>query len=513
MTDVDIRQQLHGLLPITQPGMISVYRALKQRPRTGMIATRLDIPITLNTEPGWILREIYHLWPDLSNSSCRAFQLIPILQRSLNILHRPLSDPAYLLVLSRSLEMKQRAHCLLQICWADRKWTTATLVPTLCNWYILRELLRNVVSSSTGVKMDASINGDYLDEFLVRVLDGSVISVRLSEGFSESICNDLQEFLNRHANLFHLPPNTTGDTDVSLKAFVPQGRTIASGFHFECHTVFTHWKSTLMATALKYHPGSLIKESHLFPAHVCFECSQPLFDPTVRHFLVPHDIKVLAGMKCALLATHTVDGTLTAGFYCPARVRRSYLIEIGNPSKEWVLYHNLNRVGFEEIQVEHGDFFVLYEKVPRKSWSPPSLDKVTSEIVPSFQGTIDHRLSSCSSSTSTPACLGLLFPSPTVISNSGDQGASSDDQVWSPSQLQLGCILSAPFSAEIRNYAEPTPYQLQAELDDASVVSEDPKYACEAGCLYCGQPCARSKFGHVFHQCPEHYRWWRMHRN
>ena len=121
--------------------------------------------------------------------------------------------------------MKQRAHCLLQICWADSKWTTATLVATLCNWYTLRELLRNVVS----------INGDYLDEFLVHVLDGSVVCVRL---------------------------NTTGDIDVSLKAFVPQGRTSASGFHFECHTVFTHWKSTLMATALKFHPGSLIKESH-----------------------------------------------------------------------------------------------------------------------------------------------------------------------------------------------------------------------------------------------------------
>ena len=334
--------------------------------------------------------------------------------------------------------------------------------------------------------MDASINGDYLDEFLAHVLDGSVISVRLSEGFSESICNDLQEFLNRQVNLFHLPPNTTGDTDVSLKAFVPQGRTSASGFHFECHTVFTHWKSTLMATALKYHPGSLIKENHLFPAHVCFECSQPLFDPTVRHFLVPHDLKVLAGMKCALLAIHTVDSTLTAGFYCPASVRRSYLIEIGNPSKEWVLYHNLNRVGS---------------------------DMVTSEIVPAYQGSADQGLLSFSSSSSTPACLGLFLPSPATISNSGDQGASSDDQVWSPSQLQPGGISSAPYSAEVRYYAETTPYQLQAELDDASVASEDPKYGCEAGCLYCGQPCARSKFGHVFHQCPEHYRWWRMHRN
>ena len=513
MADVDINHQLHGLLPITQPGMISVYRALKQRPRTGMIATRFDIPVTLDTEPGWILREIYNLWPDLSNSSSRAFQLIPILQRSLSILHRPLSDTAYLLVLSRSLEMKQRAHCLLQICWADRKWTTATILPTFCNWYILRELLRHVVSSSTGVKMDVSINGDYLNELLVHVLDGSVISVCLSEGFSESICNDLQEFLNRHVNLFHLPPNTTGDTDVSLKAFVPQGRTIASGFHFECHTVFTHWKSTLMATALKYHPGSFIKESHLFPAHVCFECSQPLFDPTVRHFLVPHDLKVLAGMKCALLATHTVEGTLTAGFYCPARVRRSYLIEIGNPSKEWVLYHNLNRVGLEDIQVEHGDFFVLYEKVPRKTRSPSSSDKATSGIIPASQGTADQGSSACSPSISTPACLGLFLPSPATISYSGDQGASSDDQGWSPSQLQLGGIPSAPYSDEVRNYTETTPYQLQAELDDASVVSEDPKYGCEAGCLYCGQPCARSKFGHVFHQCPEHYRWWRMHRN
>ena len=43
----------------------------------------------------------------------------------------------------------------------------------------------------------------------------------------------------------------------------------------------------------------------------------------------------------------------------------------------------------------------------------------------------------------------------------------------------------------------------------ARLVSEDPKYGCDAEC--CGQPCVRSKFGHVFHQCPEHYRWWRMH--
>ena len=513
MAEVDISHQLHGLLPITQPGMISIYRALKQRPRTGMAATRFDVPVTLDTEPGRILREIYNLWPDLSNRSGRSFQLIPILQRSLSILHRPLSDTAYLLVLSRSLEMKQRAHCLLQICWDDRRWTTATILPAFCNWYILRELLRHVVSSSTGVKMDASVNGDYLDEFLVQVLDGSVISVRLREGFSESIRNDLQEFLNRQVNIFHLPPNTTGDTDVSLKAFVPQGRTSASGFHFECHTVFTHWKSTLMATALKYHPGSLIKENHLFAAHVCFECSQPLFDPTVRHFLVPHDLNVLAGMKCALLTTHTVDSTSTAGFYCPASVRRSYLIEIGNPSKAWVLYHNLNRVGVEDIQVEHGDFFALYEQVPGKKWSPSAPDMVTSGMVLAYQGSADQGLWSSSSSISTPVCQGLFLPSPSTISNSCDQGGFSDDQGWSPSQLQPGGIPIAPYPAVGRNYAETTPYQLQAELDDASVVSEDPKYGCEAGCLYCGQPCVRSKFGHVFHQCPEHYRWWRMHRN
>ena len=171
-------------------------------------------------------------------------------------------------------------------------------------------------------------------------------------------------------HLFHLPPNTTGDTDVSLKAFIPQGRTSAGGFHFECHTVFTHWKSTLMATALKFHPGSLIKESHLNPAHVCFECSQPLFDPTVRHFLVPNDLEVLADMKCALLATHTLEGTSTAGFYCPARVHRSYLLEIGNPSKEWVLYHNLKRVGLEVIQVEHGDFLPYLRKCLRRQGFP-----------------------------------------------------------------------------------------------------------------------------------------------
>ena len=124
------------------------------------------------------------------------------------------------------------------------------------------------------------MNGDLLDETMVQVLDGSVVSVYLFEGFSETIQNE-----DRQVNLFHLPPNTTGDTDVCLKAFVPQGQTSATGFHFVCHTVFTHWRSTLMATAQNYHPGSLITE------HVCFESSLPLFDPTVRHFLVPHDLK------------------------------------------------------------------------------------------------------------------------------------------------------------------------------------------------------------------------------
>ena len=443
IANVDLCHQLHGLLPITQPGMVSVYRALKQRPKTDMVATRFDLPVTLDTKPGWILQEIYNLWPDLSNGAGRVFQLIPILQRSLSILHRPPSDTAYLLVLSRSLEMKQRAHCLLQICWGDRKWTTATMLPTFCNWYILRELLRPIVSSLTGVKMDVSINGDCLDEFLVQVFDGSVVSVRLSEGFSTSICNDLQEFLNRHVNLFHLPPNTTGDTDVGLKAFVPQGRTSACGYHFECHTVFTHWKSTLMATALKFHPGSLIKESHLFPAHVCFECSQPLFDPTVRHFLVPHDLKVMADMKCALLATHTLEGTSTAGFYCPAKVRRSYLLEIGNPSKEWVLYHNLTRVGLEVIQVEHGDYFVLFEKVPRKARSPISFNKATLGLVSEPPGNAGQGPLVMPSSMSTPAGLGLFLPPPSTILFAGDQGTSSDDQAWSPTQLQMDDIPSA----------------------------------------------------------------------
>ena len=121
----------------------------------------------------------------------------------------------------------------------------------------------------------SAINGNAVDECLVQVLDGSAVSVRLCEGFSASLCNDLRELLNRHVNPFHLPPNTTGDTDVGLKAFVPQGRTSACGDYFECNTVFTHWKSTLMATALKFHPGSMIKEGHLFPANICFECSRP----------------------------------------------------------------------------------------------------------------------------------------------------------------------------------------------------------------------------------------------
>ena len=50
------------------------------------------------------------------------------------------------------------------------------MLPTLCNWYTLREFLQPIVTSLTGVKMDVSINGNAVDECLVQVLDGSVVS-------------------------------------------------------------------------------------------------------------------------------------------------------------------------------------------------------------------------------------------------------------------------------------------------------------------------------------------------
>ena len=382
----DISSQLHGLLPPMHHGIVSVYRALKQRPRSGQVATRFDIPVTPTSSPGKILRDICDLWTDLAVRSGRDFHLIPIRNRALRLLQRPLSDPAYLLVLARSIEMRQRAHCLLAVRLESRKWTTATILPAFCNYYTLREIFRHIVSSLTGVAMEASVNGDLLDETMVQVLDSSVISVYLSEGFSETIKNDLQKLLDRQVNLFHLPPNTTGDTDVCFKAFVPQGQTCATGFNFVCHTVFTHWRSTLLATAQKYHPGSLITESNLFPAHFSFESSLPLFDPTVRHFVVPDDLKEFAGMKCALLATHTLECTMTAGVYCPARASRWNFIDISIQGKEWVLYHNMNRVGDESFNVEHGDFFALFERVPREGrprpLSAPNAQRISQKMTP-----------------------------------------------------------------------------------------------------------------------------------
>ena len=169
------------------------------------------------------------------------------------------------------------------------------------------------------------------------------------------------------------------------------------------------------------------------------------------------------------------------------------------------------RVGLEDIQVEHGDYFVLFEKVPRNTRFLLSCDEVTSGLTSASLGNSDQRTPALSSSLSTPAGLGLFLP-PNYSSLYSEDQSAPDDQFLSPSQLEMDSVPSVPYSNEVRNYAETTLYQLQAELDDARIVSEDPKYGCEASCLYCGQPCAVRKFGHVFHQCPEHYRWWRMHK-
>ena len=105
-----------------------------------------------------------------------------------------------------------------------------------------------------------------------------------------------------------------------------------------------------------------------------------------------------------------------------------------------------------------GTFFALYEKSAKKDMVLPLLLiwlhlgwylRIRSLLTKGY----------ChfSSSISTPACLGSFLPSPATIFNSCDQGTFSDDQVWSPSQLQPGGISSAPYPAEVRNYAETTP--------------------------------------------------------
>ena len=48
------------------------------------------------------------------------------------------------------------------------------------------------------------------------------------------------------------------------------------------------------------------------------------------------------------------------------------------------IYHNVNRVSDEAINVEHGDFFALCEKVPRKG-RPPSFPASSAQK-------ISHRL-------------------------------------------------------------------------------------------------------------------------
>ena len=90
-----------------------------------------------------------------------------------------------------------------------------------------------------------------------------------------------------------------------------------------------------------------------------------------------------------------------------------------------------------DIQVEHGDYFALFEKVPRKTRSPFSFDKATSGLASASLGNADQGPPALSSSMSTPACLGLFLPPPSAIHYSGDQGAPSNDQVWSSSQLQM----------------------------------------------------------------------------
>ena len=251
-----------------------------------------------------------------------------------------------------------------------------------------------------------------------------------------------------------------------------------------------------------------------------FESFIPLFDPTVRHFLVPHDLNEFEGMKCALLATHTLEHTMTAAFYCPARVCGWDLIDISIRDKQWVLYHNMHQVNDQIFDVVHGDYFALFEKLPNygskhpvpttnapvvsQSWTPAELDPYLTSGY-SEMGNSDP-----------PYCPFAFSGSQRMISPPVGAGRTIREQHDLLSAC-AGCPRDSHFigvtntygMTDVVNYAESTPYDLQAELDDASVASEGPNYGCDVTCLYCSEPCVRTKFGHTFHQCPEHYRWWR----
>ena len=267
-------------------------------------------------------------------------------------------------------------------------------MPAFCNWCTLRELFKYIVSPLTGVMMEASVNGDLLDETMVQVLDGSVISVYLFEGFNEAIQNDLQKFLDRQVNFF------------------------------------------------------LILQLGIFWCLMTLK---------------------LAGMKCALLTTHILEHTMTAGFYCSARASRLHLIDISSQDKEWVLYPNLHRVSDESFNVEHGDFFALCEKVSRKgrpySFPASCAHRMSHRLITvgldsySSQGYSEQCLP-CSSSYPFGSSLRHRLTSPSVSAGPDNQEQYDSLAAYARGpEHSLRCErINAYDSACVRNHNGPNPF-------------------------------------------------------
>ena len=76
--------------------------------------------------------------------------------------------------------------------------------------------------------------------------------------------------------------------------------------------------------------------------------------------------------RVVVLLQHTATHKHVGAFHCPCRVSVWELLDLCEGDKQWVIYHNSQRLTNQKVDVQHGDYFDCFEMVSGNA-SPSAL--------------------------------------------------------------------------------------------------------------------------------------------
>ena len=353
---------------------IHVFRVILQTSLDKEACTRSITPAGPMSDPVQTLEQIIEEWYDLEvETQNHSWKLTLVNEARSWSPNKDLLNPVYVLTRNGDPFHLTRPHGVFEVLWGEKSWTTALALPKWLNSYHCVGLLQNACGPMLAQSCAMWCDDCRLREELVECHIGSFVQVHIETFFCDLIRLDLQAALQRSVDTLHLPVKRLQDDQVMMKVFVPHGVTCYSGTSYTCITQFENWQSTLIESGKRAYPGRNPESMIFHRVHSAFAEVSPLFDPLINHFILS-DSNEQEYTRTVVFAVFSSKYELFGACHWTRVTKIWDILDLCGGDNGWVVYHNNQRLGHQQVSVHHGDVFACYER--NKLTTPFQADRV-----------------------------------------------------------------------------------------------------------------------------------------